>query len=115
MASLVLCFAPTLVQEFDPAPDLFEAVERHVRWGLGVSLGMVLVVKPWKRPWTVVVAWAAFCLSAGYLLARFVGLALEGADSNKQWMLVGVEVALCAVAALWIRHRRDAPNRPPKA
>lgn len=59
----------------------------------------------------MLIAWLGFCLSGGYLLARFVGIAVEGPSDLKQWMLVGVEIAICGVAALWIRHRRDAPDR----
>jgi membrane protein DedA with SNARE-associated domain len=69
------------------------------------------VVKQWRRPWSVLLAWLALCLSAGSLLARFVGIAMEAPSNLKQWMLVGVELAICAVAALWIRYRRDAPDR----
>ncbi|MEM9074400.1 MAG: hypothetical protein AAGE52_38255, partial [Myxococcota bacterium] len=111
LASLVLVVAPTLVHDPGPAPDLFEATERHVRWGLGISLGAVLVANRWRRPWSVLLAWVAFCGSGGYLLARFVGIAIEGPTDIKQWALVGVEIAICGIAALWIRHRRNAPDR----
>lgn len=111
LASLVLASAPTLVHDPGPAPDLFEATERHVRWGLGVGVGVLFVVNRWRRPWSVLIAWLAFCLSGGYLLARFVGMAIEGPSNHKQWMLVGVEIVICVITALWIRHRRDAPDR----
>lgn len=111
LVSLVLAFVPTLVHDPGPAPDLFEATERHVRWGLGVGLGAVFVVNRWRRPWSVLVAWLAFCVSGGYLLARFVGMALEGPTNLMQWVFVGVEILLCGIAAAWIRHRRDAPDR----
>ncbi len=111
LVSLVIAFVPTLVHDPGPAPDLFEATERHVRWGLGVGLGAVFVVNRWRRPWSVLVAWLAFCVSGGYLLARFVGMALEGPTNLMQWVFVGVEILICGIAAAWIRHRRDAPDR----
>ncbi len=109
--SLVLVVAPALVHDPDPAPDLFEATERHVRWGLGISIGAMLFVGPWRRPWSVVFAWFAFCVSGGYLLARFVGIAIEGPGDAKQWMLVGVEIVICGLAAAWIGWRRGVGDR----
>ena len=102
---------PTLVHDPGPAPDLFEATERHVRWGLGVALGGFVLVNRWRRPWSVLFAWLVFCLSGGYLLARFIGIAMEGPSDLKQWALVGVEVVLCGLAALWVWYRRAAPER----
>lgn len=111
LASLAIAVAPTLVHDPSPAADLFEATERHVRWGLGVGVGAVFALNPWRRPWSVLIAWLALCVLGGYLLARFVGITMEGPSNLMQWVLVGVEVAICAVAAFWVRHRRDAPDR----
>lgn len=112
LASLVLVVSPTLVHDPGPAPDVFEATERHVRWGLGISLGALLFVNRWRRPWSVLFAWTVFCLSSGYLVARFIGMAIEGPTNQDQWVLVAVEVAVCAAAAFWIHRKRDAPDRP---
>lgn len=111
LAALVLVFVPTLVHDPGPAPDLFEAIEQRVRWGAGVSFGMLLMVHPWRRPWSVVFAWVVFCVSAGYLVARIAGMALVGLGSERQWMWTAVEIVICAAAAAWIRRRRDAPDR----
>jgi hypothetical protein len=112
LGALVLVLAPTLAHDPGPAPDLFEAIERRVRWGLGVGVGALLVARPWRRPWSVVFAWVLLCGSGGYLIARLIGIALEGPGSGMQWVWTGVEVVLCALTAAWIRYRRDAPDRP---
>lgn len=111
VASLVVAMAPTLVLDPGPAPNLFEATERHVRWGLGVAVGAMFVVNGWRRPWSVLAAWFVLCLSGGYLLARFVGMAIQGPEDEMQWVLAGVELVVCGIAAVWIRHRREAPDR----
>ena len=111
IVTLVFVFAPTLVHDPGPAPDLFEAIERRVRWGLGMSFGSLLIVHPWRRPWSVIVAWVLFCFSGGYLIARIIGMAIEGLGSGKQWVYTIVEVVICLIAAGWIRYRRDAPDR----
>lgn len=110
-AALVFVFVPTWLHDPGPAPDLFEAIERRVRWGLGMSLGALLVAHPWRRPWSVVFAWVVFCASGGYLVARIIGMAIEGLGSDRQWLYTAVEVAICLVAAAWIRFRQDTPNR----
>ena len=106
LVALVFVFAPTLLHDPGPAPDLFEAVERRVRWGLGLGIGALLVVHPWRRPWSVILAWVAFCGSGGYLLARLIGMAIEGLGSERQWVYTAVEVVICLIAAGWIRYRR---------
>lgn len=111
LASLVLVVMPTLVHDPGPAPDLFEATERHVRWGLGVSIGAAFLASPWRRPWSVVAAWVVLCLSGGYLVARFVGIAIQGPSDLDQWALVVAELVVGGLAWLWIRHRREAPDR----
>ncbi len=111
IVALIFVFAPTLVHTPAPAPDLFEAIERRVRWGLGMSFGALLIVHPWRRPWSVIFAWVVFCGSGGYLIARIIGMAIEGLGSQRQWVYTVVEVVLCVVAAGWVRYRRDAPDR----
>ena len=77
----------------------------------GISLGALFLVHPWRRPWSVVAAWVVFWVSGGYLIARFIGIAIEGPSSSRQWIFVAVEAVICAIATLWIRHRRDTPDR----
>ena len=111
LAGLVLAAVPTLVSDPVDTPALFEAVERHARWGIAIGLGALFVVHPWRRPWSVLVAWLVFWVSGGYLVARTIGLVAEGGGDTLQWSFFALEVVLCAIAAAWIRHRRDAPDR----
>lgn len=108
IAALVLAFAPTLVSDPGPAPDLFEATERHVRWGLLVGVGAFLVVRTKLRPFWITVLWLVFWLSAGYLVARLIGIGLEGAGSVMQWVWAAVELAICAVIGGVLYRKRDA-------
>lgn len=109
LASLVVAVAPQLVQDFDPTSDLFEATERHARWGLGVAVGAMLVVNQWRQSWSVTLAWAALCLSGGYLVATLIGMVIEGPSDVPHWVLVGVELVICGVAYAWIRYRYESP------
>ena len=113
IVGLVLAYEPTLVHDPGGDPDLFEAIERHVRWGLLAGLGALLAVRTKLRPWRVTLAHVVLWASAGYLAARLIGIAIEGASSGKQWMWVGVEAVICAVlgAYAW-RKREDEPEVP---
>ena len=86
-----------------PAPpgDVFEAVERRVRGGMVLGLGLCVFAIPALRPWSVSVPTALFYLMAGALAARMLGLLVDGAVP-KQWLLVAVEAAVMAAAAAWL-------------
>lgn len=107
LAGLVLSVAPTLALDPGDAPDLFEAIERHVRWGLLIGIGLLLAVRTSLRPWRVTFAHLVCWVSAGYLVARLIGIAVEGASSGRQWLWVGVEVAICLVAGGYLVRKRD--------
>lgn len=97
LGSLVLIFAPTLVSNPGPSPDLFETIERRVRWGALTGLGgFMVVLYPWK-PWPVALLKFAFWMSTGYLVARVIGIGMEGVGSGKQWLWLGVELVLMVV------------------
>lgn len=104
-AGLVLVVSPELLFELEPAPDAHEAIEQHVRWGLLICIGLFLVARTTLRPFRETVAHFFLWLSGGYLIARIIGIALEGAAPSKQLIFVGVEVLLCALAGLYLRRR----------
>lgn len=108
VGSLVLVFAPQLVSDPGPAKGTFEAVERRVRWGILTGLGAFLVMFRALKPWAIGFLTFAFWIVTGYLVARLIGIALDGFDSPKQWMWVGVEAVLIVVFV--ILQRRKYPD-----
>jgi cell division protein FtsW (lipid II flippase) len=102
----VLVFAPTLVSDPGPAPDVFEAVERHVRWGALIALGAFLIARTRMKPWTLTFAHAVLWVCAGYLVARLIGILLESANDGRQWMWVGVEAVLAALSGAYVWRKR---------
>jgi cell division protein FtsW (lipid II flippase) len=102
----VLVFAPTLVTDPGPAPDTFEAVERHVRWGGLIALGAFLIARTQLKPWALTLAHAVLWVCVGYLIPRLIGIALEGADSGTQWMWAALEAALAALAGAYLWKKR---------
>ena len=93
----------------EPPTDVFEAVERRVRGGmlLGVGLGFIAITA--LRPWSTSIPIAIFYFMVGALAARLLGLLVDGAVP-KQWLLVAVEAVVMALAALWLwRSSGSAP------
>ena len=85
----------------DPTADLFESVERRVRGGMVLGLGLIFITVPALRPWSTSIPSAIFYLMVGALAARLLGMSLDGAVP-KQWLLVAVETAVMTLAAAWL-------------
>ena len=81
--------------------DLFEAVERRVRGGMVLGVGLCLLAVPALRPWSASVPMALFYFMVGALAARLFGLVVDGAVP-RQWLLAAVEAGVMTLAALWL-------------
>lgn len=91
----------------EPPADLFEAVERRVRGGMVLGVGLVFLAVGEIRPWSVSIPAAIFYFMTGALAARLLGMVLDGVVP-KQWLLVAVEALVMGAAALWL-WRSSAP------
>ncbi len=101
-------FAP-LTGGAAPAVDVFEAVERRVRAGMLLGVGLCFIAIPALRPWSTSVPTAILYFVTGALAARLLGIVVDGAVS-KQWLLVAVEAVIMAAAAFWLwRSSGSAP------
>jgi hypothetical protein len=81
--------------------DVFEAVERRVRGGMVLGVGLAFVAVTALRPWSVSIPSAILYFMTGALAARLVGIIVDGVVP-KQWALVAVEAVFMALAALWL-------------
>ena len=101
-------FAP-LTGGPEPPADVFEAVERRVRGGMVLGVGLVFIAVTALRPWSTSIPSAIFYFMVGALAARILGLLVDGAVP-KQWLWVAVEAVVMTVAALWLwRSSGSAP------
>jgi len=85
----------------EPPADVFEAVERRVRGGMLLGVGLCFIAIPALRPWSTSIPTAIFYFMTGALAARLLGLLVDGVVP-KQWLLVAVEAIVMALAALWL-------------
>lgn len=106
IAGLVLACAPTLVHDPGPAADTFAAIERRIPWGTLGGFGALLVARTQLRPWRTMIASLVMWVTLGILIARGIGLVLDGADDSMQWVWFGVEVAVIAAAAAYLGRAR---------
>ena len=106
VGAVLACF-PTLVSDPGPAADSFEAIERRIPWGTLAGVGVLLVARTKLRPFRTGIAAVVCWVTSGILGARLIGLVLDGADSGRQWMWVGVEAVLIALAAAYLVRERN--------
>ena len=99
---------PELVSNKPIPDDTFEAIERRIWWGLFIGLGTLLLFHHQLRPWLQTVAATCASLVFGLLIARFIGIVLDGSVA-KQWVYVGVEVVILLPLIWWyMKVRRQA-------
>jgi len=91
----------TLTGAAEPTVDLFEAVERGVRGGMVLGVGLAFIAVPALRPWSVSIPSVIFYFMTGALAARLFGMVVDGIVP-RQWLLVGVETVFMALAAFWL-------------
>jgi|SRR5690606_25566844 len=105
VAGVVLASNPELVSNKPIPSDTFEAIERRIPWGKLIGLGLVPFFHHQLRPWLPTLAATLSSLIVGYLIARFIGIALDG-SVVKQWQLVGVELVILAPLLWWYLRAR---------
>lgn len=85
----------------EPAVDIYEAIERRVRGGMVLGLGLMFVGIPALRPWSTSIPLVIFYFMTGALAARLFGLIVDGMVPG-QWLLVAVEAGVMTLVALWL-------------
>ena len=85
----------------EPAVDIYEAIERRVRGGMVLGLGLMFVGIPALRPWSTSIPLVIFYFMTGALAARLFGLIVDGMVP-RQWLLVAVEAGVMTLVALWL-------------
>lgn len=100
IAGVVLVSNPELVINKPIPADTFEAVERRIWWGLLIGAGVLLLFHHQFHPWLRTVVATIAALVFGLLVARLIGIVLDGAVI-KQWIYVGVEIVILAPLIWW--------------
>ncbi|SHG91031.1 DUF4345 family protein [Ferrimonas marina] len=100
LAGLVLVWDPELVSNKPVPTDPFQATERRIWWGLLIGFGTLLLFHHQLQPWNQSLAAAGCSLLFGLLVARLIGMALDG-PVMKQWINVGIEIVIMIPLVWW--------------
>ena len=100
LVGFVVSANPELIIQKPVPIDVFEAVERRVWWGLIIGIGLLLMFHHQVQPWLLTLAAAGVALTSGILVARFIGIVLDGSHP-KQWFWVVVELLIIVGFAFW--------------
>lgn len=100
LAGIALVSNPELIFDRPIPTDTFEAIERRIWWGLIIGVGTLLMFHHQLKPWLPTIAATLFSLVFGLLVARIIGIILDGSVA-KQWLYVGVEIVILAPLVWW--------------
>ena len=100
LAGLALVISPELVSNKPVPDDTFKAIERRIWWGLLIGIGTLLLFHSPLKPLLPTVAATLSSLVFGLLIARLVGIVLDG-SIIKQWLYVGIELIVFAPLLWW--------------
>jgi len=95
-----LAYNPELISNKPIPESTYEAIERRIWWGAAIGLGILLLFHHQLRPWLLTLAAVGVALTLGILIARLIGIALDGSVA-KQWFWVGVELVALAPLVFW--------------
>ena len=100
ISGFVLAANPEIVSNKPVPDDIFEAIERRIWWGLLIGAGLLLQFHHQLLPWQPTVSATCASLLVGMLIARLIGIVLDG-SVVKQWQYVGIELLILAPLIWW--------------
>ena len=106
VAGVTLVSNPELVSNKPVPSDTFEAIERRIWWGLIIGFGILLLFHHQLQPWLKTIAATGSSLLIGLLIARLIGIMLDGSVA-KQWLYVGIELVILAPLVWWYLSLRN--------
>lgn len=100
LLGITLVSNPELVSNKPVPEDTFEATERRIWWGLIIGFGFLLMFHHQWLSWSSTIAATLTALLVGLLVARLIGIALDG-SVIKQWINVGIELVILVPLCWW--------------
>lgn len=97
---IVLVWNPELISSKPIPADAYKATERRIWWGLFIGLGALLLFHHQLTPWIPTIAATLASLLFGLLIARLIGIVLDGSLSS-QLKNVGIELVIFVPLAWW--------------
>lgn len=103
IAGFVLAWNPELVSSVDIPNNPFEAVERRIKWGMVIGLGILLIFHHKLQPWLLTATAVGASIVLGMLTARSIGIVLDGKTVKQFYWLATESSVFLVLAYLYYR------------
>jgi len=100
VVGLALVWSPELISNKPIPNDVYQAIERRIWWGLLIGLGLLLLFHHKLLPWQPTVAATLSALLLGLMIARLIGILLDGSVA-KQWTNLAIEFVFFLPLLWW--------------
>tara|TARA_R110002012_G_scaffold301797_1_gene502335 strand:+ start:62669 stop:63031 length:363 start_codon:yes stop_codon:yes gene_type:complete len=78
IVGLILVHRPGLVSPHPIPTDPYQVIEKRVRWGFVIGLGLLLLFHHSWTPWGLTVSALLIALTTGIIIARLLGMLWDG-------------------------------------
>jgi len=96
IAGFILTIKPDLLAKFAASVDGYQMIEKRVKWGILIGLGIFLIYYHNGNSWKSLVAALVTALTFGIIIARLAGFVLDGFFVRQIWWLL-IELAVFTI------------------
>ena len=84
---IITVICPQFLSERVISDDIYLSVEQRIKYGFLIGIGLLLFFRHQFSPWYMFLVALMFFLSAGFAMARLIGIVIEGVDSRQLFWL----------------------------
>jgi len=88
VAGFLLTLKPDLMGKFPASVDAYQMIEKRVRWGLFIGLGLFLTFHSNWNSWGLDITSLLFALTLGIIISRLTGFLMDGFFVQQLWWLL---------------------------
>lgn len=96
LAGFIFTFKPDLLSKFPESVDAYQMIEKRVKWGLLIGLGLFLIFQNNWTSWGVLTTALIITLTLGIIISRLVGSILDGFFVKQLWWLL-IELVVLSI------------------
>ncbi len=100
IAGLALAYNPELISSSPMPTDAYQSIEKRVKWGFVMGFGILLLFHHQLVPWLLTASALLLALTIGIVLARLLGIFLDGVVA-KQFLWLGIELVALVLFGFW--------------
>jgi hypothetical protein len=101
-----LVIKPNLFGNFSAPVDAYQMIEKRVKWGMFIGLGIFLLFHRDWTSWGLITAGFLTTLTLGVILARLTGFVLDGFITKQLWWLFIEFIALILFGYLYWKQNK---------